>query len=202
MISKVYFINLNHRVDRRSHIEKLLEIAGLDIITERISAVSNPVVGMKGCIVSHILTLERFIGSKEDYCLILEDDFTSDNPTMLKDNIKKLFDDGIDFDVVQISGNHIDIKECGYPYLKAVNDSQTTSGYIVNRRFAITLLNNFKECYKLISELGQQEQSSIDIHWKKLQPISKWYCFFPSLGYQMDGYSEITKDYTFYQVKC
>jgi len=199
MISKVYFINLNHRVDRRSYIEKLLENSGLDIITERISAVNNPVVGAAGCIVSHILTLERFIGSKENYCLVLEDDFTSDNPTMLKNNIKRLFDDKVDFDIVQISGNHVDIRKCDYPYLKIVKDSQTTSGYIVNRRFATTLLDNFKECYKLISELGKQEQSCLDIHWKKLQPTSKWYCFFPSLGYQIDGYSDIEKAHTSYR---
>tara|TARA_R110001592_G_scaffold78417_1_gene235202 strand:- start:75 stop:677 length:603 start_codon:yes stop_codon:yes gene_type:complete len=200
MINKVYFINLNHRIDRKSHIEQLLKNSGLDTIAERISAVNNPIIGAAGCTVSHILTLERFIGSKENYCLVLEDDFTLDDPTTLKDNIKKVFDDKVDFDVVQISGNHVDIKECNYSYLKTVKDSQTTSGYIVNRRFANTLLENFKECYTLMSKLGKCEQSCLDIHWKILQPISKWYCFSPPLGYQMDGYSDVEKFNTSY--KC
>tara|TARA_B110000971_G_scaffold131889_1_gene135018 strand:+ start:330 stop:932 length:603 start_codon:yes stop_codon:yes gene_type:complete len=200
MISKVYFINLNHRLDRKEHIEQLLKDSDLFDISERISALYNVVLPQAGCVLSHIATLERFIGSGEEYCLVLEDDFITDNRVSLKSDIEKLFIDEVDFDIVQISGNHKQLKDCEYPYLRSVIDSQTASGYIINSRFATTLLDNFKESYRLISEFGRQHNYCLDIYWKKLQPISKWYCFSPSLGYQMDGYSDIEKKNTSY--KC
>lgn len=200
MISKVYYINLNHRNDRREHIEQLLKDSDLFDITERISALYNVNLPHAGCVLSHIAALERFIGSGEEYCLILEDDFTTNDRNNLKNNIQKLFDDGVDFDVVQLSGNHMRLDDCEYPYLKRVIDSQTTSGYIINKRFTTTLLDNFKESYKLISEFGRRHEYCLDIYWKKLQPISKWYCFYPAIGYQMDSYSDIEKSHASY--KC
>jgi GR25 family glycosyltransferase involved in LPS biosynthesis len=193
MINKVYFINLNHRLDRREHIEQLLKNSDLFDITERISALYNKNLPHAGCVVSHIAALERFIGSKENYCLIIEDDFTTDNTDILKSSINQLFIDNIDFDIVQISGNHQNLIDCEYSYLKRVIDSQTTSGYIITKSFAEKLLENFKESYSLISEFGRRHEYCLDIYWKKLQPISKWYCFSPTLGYQMDSYSDIEK---------
>lgn len=193
MISKVYFINLNHRLDRREHIEKLLKDSDLFDISERISALYNTSLPHAGCVLSHIVSLERFLGTGEQYCLILEDDFSADNVSTLKSDIQKLFIDNIDFDIVQLSGNHKKLNDCEYTYLKSVSDSQTTSGYIINRRFVTTLLDNFKESYSLISEFGRRHEYCLDIYWKKLQPISKWYCFSPELGYQMDSYSDIEK---------
>jgi GR25 family glycosyltransferase involved in LPS biosynthesis len=200
MINKVYYINLNHRLDRKEHIEKLLKDSNLFDITERISALYNKVLPHAGCVLSHIVALERFIGSGEEYCLILEDDFTSNNILTFKSDIQNLFNDDVDFDIVQVSGNHIQLNDCEYRYLKSVIDSQTTSGYIINRRFATTLLDNFKESYELISEFGRTHEYCLDIFWKKLQPISKWYCFFPALGYQIDSYSDIEKSHASY--KC
>lgn len=190
MINKVYYINLEHRLDRKEHIEKLLDESGLLSISERINAISH-VAGQIGCIMSHILTLEKFIESNEEYCLILEDDFSSDNSESLKLDIKKIFDDNIDFDIIQILGNHITLGDSVSGYLKKVIESQTTSGYIVNKKFVNTLLDNFRESLILISTYGVSHDFCLDQYWKRLQPISKWYCFYPALGYQMDGYSDI-----------
>jgi GR25 family glycosyltransferase involved in LPS biosynthesis len=191
MISKVYFINLNHRLDRKQHMIELLKESNLFDISERISALYNKALPHAGCVLSHIASIERFIGSGEEYCLILEDDFTTDDIKNLKVNIEKLFIDNVDFDIVQLSGNHIQLSDCEYTYLKSVIDSQTTSGYIINKRFATKLLDNFKESYSLISEFGRRHEFCLDIYWKKLQPVSKWYCFSPAIGYQMNSYSDI-----------
>ena len=191
MINKVYFINLDHRIDRREHIEKLLTNSDLIDISERIPAIYNKLLPHAGCVLSHILTIEKFIESDEKYCLILEDDFTVDNIKTLKDDINKLFIDEIDFDIVQLAGNHIQLHDCEHRYLKKVTDSQTTSAYIISKNFANTLLNNFRESYRLISEFGRRHEYCLDIYWKKIQPVSKWYCYLPVLGYQMDSYSDI-----------
>jgi GR25 family glycosyltransferase involved in LPS biosynthesis len=191
MISKVYFINLDHRIDRKEHIEKLLTDSDLIDISERVPAIYNKSLPHAGCVLSHILTIEKFIESNEQYCLILEDDFITDNINTLKIDINKLFIDKIDFDIVQLAGNHIQLHDCEHTYLKKVTDSQTTSAYIISKNFANTLLNNFRESYKLISDFGRRHEYCLDIYWKKLQPISKWYCYLPALGYQMDSYSDI-----------
>lgn len=191
MISKVYFINLDHRIDRKEHIEKLLTDSDLIDISERVPAIYNKSLPHAGCVLSHILTIEKFIESNEQYCLILEDDFITDNINTLKSNINKLFIDKIDFDIVQLAGNHIQLHDCEHTYLKKVTDSQTTSAYIISKNFANTLLINFRESYKLISDFGRRHEYCLDIYWKRLQPISNWYCYLPALGYQMDSYSDI-----------
>lgn len=191
MIDKIYYINLDHRLDRKEHIEKLLTDSDLIDISERVSATYNKSLPHTGCVHSHIITLEKFIESNQQYCLILEDDFTTDNINTLKSDINKLFTDKIDFDIVQLAGNHMQLHNCEYTYLKRVTDSQTTSAYIISKDFASILLNNFRESHKLISESGRRHEYCLDIYWKKLQPVSKWYCYLPALGYQMDSYSDI-----------
>lgn len=200
MIDKIYYINLDHRVDRKDHIEKMLKDADLLGITERIPAIYNKSIPHAGCVLSHILTLENFIKTDKQYCLILEDDFSAYNINTLKNDINNIFIDNIDFDIIQLSGNHKKLDNCEYSYLKKVIDSQTTSGYIINKKFANTLLNNFKESCSLILKFGRVHEYCLDIYWKKLQPISKWYCFSPGIGYQIDSYSDIEKTYTSY--KC
>lgn len=199
MLNKIYYINLSHRLDRKEHIECLLEKASLIDLTNRVDAIKND-EGAIGCILSHIKTLELFLENNVEYCLVLEDDFISDTPELIKSSIDKIFSDNIEFDIIQLSGNYIKLEDCNYSYLKKVIDSQTSSSYLVSRKFATILLNNFKQSLELISTFGRQHEYCLDIYWKRLQPISNWYCFYPPLGYQMDGYSDIEKSNVSY--KC
>ena len=48
-----------------------------------------------------------------------------------------------------------------------------------------------KKFFKVYNENLVKHNFAIDMNWKKLQPISKWYCIYPCLGKQMDGYSDI-----------
>ena len=32
---------------------------------------------------------------------------------------------------------------------------------------------------------------AIDMYWKKLQPQSNWFIFYPKIGFQYDSYSDI-----------
>lgn len=189
MIDKIYYINLDKREDRKEHVINMLTNCNLIEITERIPAIYNEQLGHLGCSLSHIKTLEKFI----------EDDLFIKDTSSLISNIQKLFDNNIDFDVVQLSGNHFKLEDCEHRWLRRVYDSQTSSGYIVTKKFAPILLDNFKKSYEVL-KLGRNHFYCIDIHWKKLQPNSKWYCFYKPLGYQMKGYSDIEKKITSY--KC
>lgn len=199
MVDKIYYINLDHRTDRNEHILKLLNEIGIDLsIVKRISAIFNPNNGALGCSLSHIKVLEEFISSKYETCLIIEDDLDIYNPSNFKDDINKIFINNIDFDIIQISANILKSSDSNYDFLCKIEDSQTTSGYIVNRKFANTLLENFKESANSMVTYNKQHNNCLDIYWKKLQPISKWFCFNPKLGFQLDGYSDIEKRNTNY----
>jgi len=197
MIDIVYYINLDHRDDRRAHIEKTLKKCDLINISHRISAIKRD-IGVMGCVESHILTLEKFIESGLDYALIIEDDLLIKEKENFKKELSKIFEKNIDFDLVQISGNHIKLDDCSYDFLRKVIDSQTTSGYIITRGFAPILLKNFRESLENMNKEGKKHENCLDIYWKKLQPDNKWFAFFPALGTQMPGYSDIENRDVYY----
>lgn len=197
MIEIIYYINLDSREDRRAHIEKTLKKCDLENISNRISAVKRD-IGVMGCVESHIIALEKFIESNLEYALIIEDDLLISDKENFKKNVLKIFENSLDFDLVQISGNHISLVDCGFDFLKKVMDSQTTSGYIITKSFAPTLLANFRESLELMKNNGKSHENCLDIFWKKLQPENKWYAFFPALGIQMPGYSDIENKDVFY----
>lgn len=203
-IDVVYFINLDHRKDR--HDLFLDEMKKYNIPLDkviRISAIYDKDKPDLACTRSHIKTLETFINSPHKTCIIFEDDFVFDNNTNLY-NINKVFDDNIDFDVIMLSSVTIEEQKSNYNYLNKVSNAQTASGYLVNRNFAEKLLENFKEGEKIFSEaydLGDKKDYiyAVDQYWKKLQPNSKWYVFYPKLGLQRESYSDILKSIVNYK---
>ena len=75
-ISKVIYINLNKRTDRKEKIEKELNDFGLDY--ERFEAIETPIPGFGtvGCGLSHLAVLKLAKERNYENVLILEDDFT------------------------------------------------------------------------------------------------------------------------------
>lgn len=198
MIDRIYYINLDKREDRNEHIINMLTKCNLIDISERIPAIYNE-QGHLGCSLSHIKTIEKFIDSGLDTCLVIEDDLFIKDTSSFVNKIQKLFDNNIDFDIVQVSGNHFKLEVCEQRWLRRVYDSQTTSGYIITKEFAPILLKNFKSSSELLKQ-GKNHFYCLDIYWKKLQPVSKWYCFYRPLAHQMKSYSDIEKRITSY--KC
>ena len=178
-----YFINLDHRTDRLEHITEQFKKYKLDPQKiNRIPAILNKEQGIAGCTLSHIKTLETFIESGLDNCVIFEDDFTfTQEPEIVNSKFNDFFNSSYftNFDIVMLAGSTM----TEYPiqsYITRVHHSQTTSGYMVSKLFANVLLENFKET------------DILDSNWLKLQPISSWYSFNPRLGLQMESYSDIT----------
>ena len=70
-ISNAFYINLEHRTDRREQIESELSIMGIN--AQRFNAiVSNN--GAVGCTMSHLRLLNNAIEKNYSHLLILEDD--------------------------------------------------------------------------------------------------------------------------------
>ena len=187
-----YYINLEHRVDRKNHIEKELYKVGITNYI-RLNAVYNT-EGWKGCTQSHIQVLEKFMESGLNNCLVLEDDFYFVDHEYSKNILQKFSQEDIEWDIVLLTCNCKKTKISNIDYLvKPDKPAQTTAGYIVNKNFAKILCDNFKR--------SVEKNKALDTYWKILQDNDKykWYIFEPRLGKQLNGYSDIQNkevDYT------
>ena len=208
-IDVIYYINLDHRSDRKE--EMLNVLTELDVPQDkihRIPAVYVKYFGALGCTKSHILTLETFINSNSNTALIIEDDFQYKDKNAFWSNIKAAFDTKINFDIIQLAYNSSQYANIvvykahntEYNFLKKAEVTITASGYIITKAFALTLLNNLKECASLQESVGHQtHEYSLDIYWNKLKPISNWYVIYPPIGFQRDSYSDIVNEYVQYR---
>lgn len=197
---KYYYINLDSRVDRNQHIVDQFKKFRISDY-ERIPAIYDD-YGYIGCAKSHILALQNFIVSGYDKCVILEDDFEFTIPPRkyyaLLDSVEQ---ECVDWNVILLSGNIIR-SEPYNDFLQVCVEAQTTSGYMLNKRFASNLLVNYQEGLGFLSirSIRNQNIHTIDQYWKKLQgEHNKWFLFTPKCGRQMMGFSDIEKKKTFYR---
>jgi GR25 family glycosyltransferase involved in LPS biosynthesis len=208
-VDVIYYINLDNRSDRKE--EFLREMEKMHIPENkivRIPAVYEKERGHLGCSLSHIKTLELFLESDYNNCIVFEDDFEfSRTPEEVNNAFRELSENGIDFDVCMISGNEYDLRPMEeYSFIKKVHMCLTTSGYMLSKSFAPTLLGNFiagaeelKNSYDRKEQEGNLEpgefpydgQFAIDQYWVSLQAPNKWYIFEPKLGKQRNSFSDI-----------
>jgi GR25 family glycosyltransferase involved in LPS biosynthesis len=182
-----YYINLNHREDRKSHILK--ELGKINVNPIRIEAVYEKEKGHLGCSKSHIKTIEQFINSGKNMCIVVEDEFElTQDPSYVNQQLETI--KNIDFDVIMLSATAYDTVDTVYPFLKKVLKAYTTSGYIVSKKFAPVLLNNFKEGAVLLEKSYHNASYAVDQYWHKLQPQSNWFIFNPTLGKQIESMSD------------
>lgn len=204
-VPKVYYINLAHRVDRRAQIDAELVRLGWTDVT-RIDAVHVPERGALGCAQSHVLALKAFLATATatttDYCIIAEDDvaFVRDP----RPDLERFFADftPLSWDVCMLASNTVvELPVQDHPYVTRVINAQTTSCYAVNRAFAPTLLAAFEEsATRLRLTEAWTAAACMDILWKRLQPVSRWYCLNPRAAIQRPSYSDIEKRVTNYGV--
>lgn len=206
-IDCVYYINLDKREDRKEFF--LNEMREYNIPQEKLHRISATYVkdlGALGCAYSHICALEHFIQSQYVTCIIFEDDFQFDIEKEYFDRVlSEIFTKLIKFDVILLSGNILEQETCPFPFLKRVKEAQTTSGYMISKSFAPILLKNFQEAAYMLYEYyvtheTRVESFCIDRHWKHLQKKYLWYSFFPKVGLQREGFSDIEQRTTNYGV--
>jgi len=198
----VYFINLYHRTDKLKHIKNELNKTNIEPIKiNKISAIYTPNLGALGCSKSHVIAIESFLKTPEtnQTCLILEDDFVfTQEQCVVNDLINKVFENNVDFDVLMLSANIGHQTPTTYPFLTKIYNAQTTSGYVVCRRFASILLDNYKQSVELIEEHNIGYNNCIDMHMKQLQPYYNWYCLNPKIGIQLPSFSDVEKRFVQY----
>lgn len=189
-IEHIFYINLEHRQDRKEHVEGQLKSIGLS--GERFNAIKMK-DGRVGCTLSHIKCLELAIERNLDHIFICEDDITFTKPELLKQNLEKfLNDDEIKWDVCIIGGNNIPPYEKMRSYCVKISKCQTTTGYIVKNHYFKKLLENYKEgLLKLMRNPNDHFYFAIDKYWFSLQGSDNWYLIIPLTVVQLEGFSDI-----------
>ena len=192
-VDAILYINLLERIDRKEHLLNELSKLNIDMKkVHRIDAIhKNP--GALGASLSHIKSVEYMIAHPEwNNCLILEDDFTFKQEDV-NSKLNSFFANFEDFDACVLSHNYLQSTETTVPFIKKVKYTQTASSYLISKKFAPKLLENFQQSTDDMIKNGRRHENCIDIYWSKLQPLSNWYAVVPSLGYQYESYSDIEK---------
>ena len=195
-MENVYYINLNHRKDRKKYIEGHLK--QLNWKYNRFNAVQLK-NGAIGCSMSHLKILQNAKAEDLEYVVIVEDDFKCINIREMNKKLTKIMSENNNFDVLLLGGNIIPPYKVVNNDAVQVNHSQTTIGYMVKKHYYDILISNIKEGIELLMKNPTEKiKYAIDKYWIQLQKRDKWYIVFPLMVTQLDGYSDIEGKVTNY----
>ena len=186
-IGGVFYINLDHRQDRREQIEGELTSMGLPF--ERFPAIKgNP--GIVGCNKSHLAVLKEAQRRGYESVVIFEDDFQFlvDKETFWN-KLNAAAESLSSFDVIMLAYN-LKQSEPHSALLEKVLEVQTTSGYIVHSRMYDDLINLYEWATPLLQTTDEHWIYALDQIWKRLQPTSEWYAFKTRIGVQRPSWSD------------
>ena len=188
-LSDIFYINLDHRTDRRQEFEA--ECKRMGIVATRFAAIPHP-YGLIGCLKSHLAVLKIARQRKLKNVLIFEDDFQFlVSKEELSNELEKLFASEEPFDVVMLGYNLKKYNDFN-DYLVKVLEAQTASAYIVHERFYNTLINLYERTLPELIQTKLWDLYANDQVWKQLQPRARWYAFKTRIGKQRMSYSDTT----------
>jgi glycosyl transferase family 25 len=195
-IKHAFYINLETRPDRKSHVEQQLSLIGIK--AERFNAIKLK-NGALGCSMSHLKILENAKKNNYEHVLIVEDDILFTKPLIFQFQLNKFLSNHKDFDVVLIAGNNLPPYEKIDETCIKVSQCQTTTGYLVQNHYFDTLIANFREgIQRLMLEPEKHHLYAIDKYWFSLQNKDNWYLVLPLTVTQREDYSDIEKKTTNY----
>ena len=193
-VMSVVYINLDHREDRRTHVETQLKSIGIENAV-RFSAIKHD-DGALGCSMSHLKCVENAKKNNDKYLMVCEDDIEFTDPDLFTTQLNSFFNSNIKWDVILLAGNNMMpfVQENNYS-IKVMN-CQTTTGYIVKNTYYDTLINNYKDGIERLIETNNHLKYSIDKYWFRLQRKDNWYLIIPLSVVQKEDYSDIEKKIT------
>jgi glycosyl transferase family 25 len=197
-IKHSFFINLDHRSDRRQHVEKQLHSIGITN-PMRFSAIKLQ-NGAIGCAMSHLKCLEYARHNNWDHVLIVEDDIQFLDPGLFITQMNEFLNNQKEWDVVLLGGNNVP------PYRQVdstcvqVSFCQTTTGYLVKNHYLDVLIHNVRNgISNLIRDPRNHVMYAIDKFWIRLQRQDKWFLIIPLTVTQREDYSDIERRMTNYK---
>jgi GR25 family glycosyltransferase involved in LPS biosynthesis len=195
LVDGVFYINLDHRTDRKTEIEGELEKMGL--VGERFPGIpTRP--GIIGCGYSHLGVLKEARKRGYSNVLIFEDDFQFlVEKKVFWDYMKDVLADLPSYDVIMLGYNIQKMVESRTISVNKILEAQTASGYIVHSKFYDALINLYEEAMPLLESTGQHWLYANDAVWKKLQPSSEWYSTSIRIGKQRASIGETGQEPVF-----
>lgn len=188
-IIHTFYINLEHRVDRKIMVEEQLQLIGLPVNRFNAIKMQN---GAVGCSMSHLKCLQLALKNNWDHVFICEDDITFLNPELFKKQLNTFLQTHDKWDVILFAGNIIPPYKLIDETCIKVEKCQTTTGYLVNGHYITKLMNNIKMgITNLIKNPKNHILYAIDKFWFYLQKIDSWYLIVPLTVIQKEGYSDI-----------
>jgi GR25 family glycosyltransferase involved in LPS biosynthesis len=195
-MDKIIYINMDARTDRRSALLQEFERVGFskDKII-RFPASSYKGCPNSGCLLSHANVLEMAYDMDLQNVLVLEDDFVFiDDVIKIHADIKAFFELNIQWDVVMLTTCAAVVSEPTNQLISKIASSGNGAGYLVNRSMMLELSTLFKSNVENLYSTKQHWVYQNDILWKTIMPTSQWYMFNHYLGYQKEGYSDLSQD--------
>lgn len=188
LVDGVFYINLDHRTDRKAEIEGELEKMGL--VGERFPGIPT-CPGIIGCGYSHLGVLKEARERGYSNVLIFEDDFQFlVEKKVFWDYMKDVLTDLPSYDVIMLGYNIQKMVEYGTSLANKVLEAQTASAYIVHSKFYDALIDLYEEAMPLLESTGQHWIYANDQVWKRLQPKSEWYATSIRIGKQRASIGE------------
>jgi glycosyl transferase, family 25 len=186
-IGGVFYINLDHRQDRKEQIEGELTAMGLPF--ERFPAIKDT-PGIVGCNKSHLAVLKEAQRRGYESVLIFEDDFQF---IVDKETFWKLMHEAAkslsSFDVIML-GYNMEDSEPHSDVLDRVIEAMTTSAYIIHSKMYDDLISLYEWATPLFEKTKKHDIYALDKVWKRLQPTSEWYAFKTRIGLQRPSWSD------------
>jgi glycosyl transferase family 25 len=198
-IKNAFYINLDHRTDRKEHVTGQLTNLGLQGF-ERFNAIKME-NGAVGCSMSHLKILQTAVQNNWDHVLIVEDDITFLDPVLFRANFETFLQrNGNNWDVILLAGNNMPPYDPVDNVCIKVKRCQTTTGYLVNGHYIKKLMENVKMgLTQLMYKPASHAMYAIDKFWFVLQAVDKWYLIIPPTVVQREDYSDIEKKRINYQ---
>ena len=200
-IKHAVYINLEHRTDRKVHVERQLESIGLREPT-RFNAIKLP-NGAIGCSMSHLKCLQLAKEQGWPHLLLCEDDIEFLDPALFVKHLNGFLSNHVQddtWDVLLIAGNNMPPYGLEDDYSVRVFQCQTTTGYLIKQHYYDKLIDNIKEgLQKLMREPHNHRLYAIDKYWFNLQREDYWFLVTPLTVVQREDYSDIEKRRTNYK---
>jgi len=188
LISNHFYINLDERNDRLVACEAELKKIGLDRPC-RFSAIKTK-QGIVGCGMSHLTCIETAKKDNLPYVCIFEDDIVISKPNKLRNQVNRILESGVEWDVLCLGGNAFKPhKEVGDDYV-IVNRMYCGTAYIVKQHYYDTMIDNIRDGLSKLVATGNRD-FSWDAHWIELQQKDRFLLVSPPTVYQRADYSDI-----------
>jgi GR25 family glycosyltransferase involved in LPS biosynthesis len=194
----LYYINLEHRVDRRKNVEKEFEKLGLTSY-HRFNAIQNN-NGTLGCALSNKAVLESWSPKEENLLMVCEDDisFLGDYDTF--HNLLYQFINNENLDVMCLGYNNSNGSTFNESLL-LTSDTQTKSCYILKPHMRNMMIQNFSLSIKLLrAGIDKQYRVASDQVWKVLQKKYNFVIPKKRFAYQRESFSDIENRIVDYKV--